>query len=296
MTAATPIPSIGSQEMLVSIYMPTKNRPDLLRRAVASVLNQTHRELELLIVDDGSTDDTPAVLKALAEQDQRIRFFRNERSKGAPFSRNIAISAARGQWITGLDDDDTFMPERVAALLAYWQLLETIGVEFSCIFTQDIYDDGKKISYSNKHGTVAWKDLLEYNVVGNQIFTLTDRLKSCGMFDVDMPAWQDFDLFMRVLKKFGPAKLLDSALYRLSIDERPDRISRSKKERIISAFERLSAKHPEIENWQRQLLFLQVFGSLYSHRPGPADIAKFLTYGWNYANAKRLLRSLVGRY
>jgi glycosyltransferase involved in cell wall biosynthesis len=281
--------------MLVSIYMPTKNRPDLLKRAVASVLNQTHRELELLIVDDGSTDETPAVLDALARQDGRIRHFRNERSRGAPFSRNLAISAARGQWITGLDDDDTFMPGRVSALLAYWKLLEEVGGDFSCIFTQDIYDDGKTLSYSNKQGSVAWKSLLEYNVVGNQIFTLTDRLKACGMFDVDMPAWQDFDLFMRVLKRFGPAKLLDSALYRLSVDDRPDRISRSKKERILSAFERLAAKHPEIDNRLKQLLFLQVFGNLYSHRPGPADIAKFLTYGWNYANAKRLLRSFIGK-
>ena len=279
--------------MLVSIYMPTKNRPDLLRRAVASVLAQTHTNIELLVVDDGSTDDTPAVLQALAEQDKRLRFFRNETSRGAPYSRNLAISAANGQWITGLDDDDTFMPERIASLLAYWQVLEASKAAFSCLYTQDIYDDGHTLVPSQKRGSMGWLDMLEYNVVGNQIFTLTSRVKESGMFDVDMPAWQDLDLFVRVMKQFGPARLLDAALYQLSVDDRPDRISKSKKARIVNAFERISAKHPEVGDTVQQKLFLQVFGKLYGHRPDMNDIKKFISYGWDFSNTKRFVKCFL---
>lgn len=280
--------------MLVSIYMPTKNRPDLLRRAVASVLAQTHQNIELLVVDDGSTDNTPAVLKELAEQDARLRYFRNETSRGAPFSRNLAITAATGQWITGLDDDDTFMPERIASLLAYWQLLEASKAAFSCLYTQDIYDDSHTLVPSQKRGSFGWLDMLEYNVVGNQIFTLTSRVQQSGMFDVDMPAWQDLDMFVRVMKQFGPARLLDAALYQLSVDDRPDRISQSKKAKIVNAFERISAKHPEVDNAVRQKLFLQVFGKLYGHRPDLQDSLRFFSYGWDFHNTKRFVRHLIG--
>lgn len=279
--------------MLVSIYMPTKNRPDLLRRAVASVLNQTHSNVELIVVDDGSTDDTPEVLKTLAVQDSRLRFFRNETSRGAPFSRNLAIAAAQGQWITGLDDDDIFMPDRIAALLSCWQLLERSKVAFSCLYTQDVYDDGKTLVPSQKRGSIEWLDMLEFNVVGNQIFTLTNRLRECGMFDVDMPAWQDLDLFLRVLKKFGTARLLDAGLYQLSVDDRPDRISKSKKAKIINAFERISAKHPEAGNAAIQKLFLQVFGKLYGHRPDMQDFSRFMSYGWNFPNTKRFMKCFL---
>jgi glycosyltransferase involved in cell wall biosynthesis len=273
--------------MLVSIYMPTRNRADLVQRAAASVLTQTHRDIELLIVDDGSTDDTPAVLQAMANADPRVRIFRNEQSRGAPYSRNVAIGAATGAWITGIDDDDTFMPERIAALLAHWKLLESLGAEFSCLYTQDLYDNGQTSTPSSKRGTIFWHDLLEYNSVGNQIFCPIERLRGAGMFDTEMPAWQDLDVFIRVLKKFGPGRLLDAPLYRLNVDDRPDRISLSKKDKIVAAFERLSAKHPEADPRLRQALFLQAFGKLYGHRPDVKDTLRFFSFGWNFPNARR---------
>lgn len=281
---------------LVSVYMPTRDRATLAQRAALSVLDQTHSEIELLVVDDGSTDDTPNVLGTLAAQDNRVRLFRNEASKGAPFSRNVAISEARGEWITGIDDDDVFAPERVEALLGYWKVLERAGVQFSCLYTQDVYDSGEHVSRSSKRGDVTWLDLLEYNTVGNQIFTLTERVRICGMFDVGMPAWQDLDLFMRITKRYGPAKLLDAALYTLNLENRSDRISKSKKQRIIDAFVRLSSKHPEITGVGRQKLFLQVFGRLYGHRPDMRDVKTFLACGWDYRNTRRFLGLLLRRF
>jgi glycosyltransferase involved in cell wall biosynthesis len=269
--------------------MPTKDRASLVRRAALSVLGQTHRDIELLVVDDGSTDETPSILTKLAAEDRRVRIFRNEVSRGAPFSRNLAISAATGNWITGIDDDDLFAPTRVEALLSYWTLLEVAGVDFACLYTQDLYDDGQSVSRSAKRGDVSWLDLFEYNTVGNQIFTLTERIRNCGMFDLSMPAWQDLDLFIRIMKRYGPAKLLDAPLYTVSIEDRPDRISRSNKQRIINAYDCLSQKYPEIAGGSRQKLFLQVFGRLYGHRPSLWDLKTFLSNGWDFQNARRFL-------
>ena len=103
--------------MLVSIYLPTRNREALLRRAINSVLTQTYTTLELIVVDDGSTDGTHTYLDTVRTGDSRIQVIRNEVSLGAPLSRNLAIRAARGEFITGLDDDDYFHPQRLATLV-----------------------------------------------------------------------------------------------------------------------------------------------------------------------------------
>jgi glycosyltransferase involved in cell wall biosynthesis len=279
--------------MLVSVYMPTRNRHDVMAVAVNSVLTQTYADLELLVVDDGSVDSTPDLLAQMAASDRRLRVFRNDSSRGAPYSRNLAISSASGYWITGIDDDDAFHPARLAAFVSYWQTLERAGGGFSCIYSQDVYDHGTHESETRKQGNLQWHDLFEFNVIGNQAFTLTERLRAVGMFDVDMPAWQDLDIFVRLLQKYGPARLLDLPLYTVSLIDRPDRISRQRKERILTAFDRLSAKHPQASRQQIQSLFLQVFGDLYGFRPDAADVRRFMSYGWNRANIRRFAKALL---
>src|ERR1700722_18236400 len=106
--------------MLVSIYLPTKNREALLRRAVESVLTQSYTTLELIVVDDGSTDGTRRYLETVRTADSRVRVIRNETSLGAPLSRNLAIRDARGEFIAGLDDDDRVHPHRIASLVGEW--------------------------------------------------------------------------------------------------------------------------------------------------------------------------------
>jgi glycosyltransferase involved in cell wall biosynthesis len=109
--------------MLVSIYMPTKNRLDMLKAAVESVRNQSYENVELIVVDEASTDGTAEYLKSISEVDSRIKVFRNEISRGACYARNIAIRASNGEFITGLDDDDEFKCNHISALVDYWYLL-----------------------------------------------------------------------------------------------------------------------------------------------------------------------------
>lgn len=276
---------------LVTIYMPTRNRRDLLERAVESVLTQTWPHLELIVVDDGSTDDTAAWLTQRARRDARLKPIHHEQSRGAPASRNEAILAGRGEFVTGLDDDDYFHPQRIERLVQYWQMLKADGTPFSCLYTHDIYvHDEDDMRMSRKPPKVNCTDLYFYNTIGNQIFTRREWFIDAGLFDEHMPAWQDMDAFIRVLREFGPALLLDEPLQYLSLDPRPDRISVGSRERFMAAYKRLAAK-PYASPRLRQGLFLQMFGSRFYF--GPADIGEFFSHGLHLRNMKRLVRVLA---
>lgn len=277
--------------MLVSIYLPTKNREALLRRAVESVLTQSYTTLELIVVDDGSIDGTPNYLDTVRAADSRIRVIRNETSLGAPLSRNLAIAHAQGEFITGLDDDDYFHPQRIAAFVGEWQLHEQIGERFSCLFSQEVAERGGERAASVRPGSVRWEDLFFGNVIGNQIFTRRDTLIAAGLFDKEMPAWQDLDLFIRVLKHSGPAKLVDAALYYMNLEPRPDRISVGSNARILRAYHTLAAKWQDCPRLMRQALYLQTFRH-YGIKPGPLDLLAFLRMGLHL----RTLKTLAGIY
>src|ERR1043165_8142510 len=98
-------PDHGQDVARVSVYMPTKNRRAIASEAIESVLNQSYPNIEQIIVNDGSTDDTFEYREALAQRDSRVTVIHNEQSIGAPRSRNRAIERASGEFITGLDDD-----------------------------------------------------------------------------------------------------------------------------------------------------------------------------------------------
>src|SRR6185436_1915261 len=96
---------------LVSVIIPTLNRPVFLQAALRSVLCQTSKDFEVLVVDDGSTIDVFPILKGL--DDGRIRYFRHESNRGEAAARNTGIRNARGAYVAFLDDDDEWLPEKL---------------------------------------------------------------------------------------------------------------------------------------------------------------------------------------
>src|SRR5690606_21493496 len=107
---------------LVTVYIPTYNRLNLLRLAVVSVLNQDYENIELIVVDDGSSDGTVEFLSVLSAKESGVRYLVNEKNAGACVSRNRAIEIARGEFVTGLDDDDYFFPERIRLFVEAWKM------------------------------------------------------------------------------------------------------------------------------------------------------------------------------
>ena len=245
---------------LVSVYMPTHDRVEWMTRAVASVLGQSHRELELIVIDDGSSDATWERLQGLAAADARLRIARNETAQGAPASRNRALSMARGEFATGLDDDDHFREDRIALFVEAWQRLSDAGESMSCLYSQQMTVCGGREEAGHRPDRVTWEQLFRSNHVGNQVYTRTAWLLELGGFDPGMPAWQDLDLFIRLLQQRGPARCVDEPTYYMNVDDRPDRISKAPRERIEAAFRRLEAKQRHVPAHLRQSLFTQLFG------------------------------------
>lgn len=102
--------------MIISCVIPTKNRSGLLSEAIKSIVNQTYKDWELIIVDDGSTDNTYEVCKDFSDIDSRIKYFKNP-GKGGAAARNYGISKSAGEYIAFLDDDDISLPHRFESQL-----------------------------------------------------------------------------------------------------------------------------------------------------------------------------------
>jgi len=279
--------------MLVSVYLPTRNRVNLLCNAVASVLNQTYREIELIVVNDASTDDTIDFLQQKSKADPRLIYFNNSTARGAPASRNFAIAKANGVFVTGLDDDDEFLPERISAFVDYWMLLMNRGVRPACLFGQETWvRNGEPYLVTQRRGSVAADDLFESNLVGNHIFAPKSHYVDVGMFDELLPAWQDMDLFIRILSRFGRAHLLDMPTYLYDHSPRTDRIS-TRAISVRNAADILITKHAANFPRKSQQLFLQAFGDHYKIRPNIVDWVRFCRWGFWPKGMFRLLRATI---
>lgn len=103
---------------LVSIIVPVYNRKDLLPRTLASVINQTYKNLEIIVVDDGSSDDIKSVVDSF--NDARIKYVRHTENKGLPSARNTGLKTASGDFIAFLDSDDEYLPEKTAKQIRYF--------------------------------------------------------------------------------------------------------------------------------------------------------------------------------
>jgi len=221
----------------VSVYIPTHNRANLLKKAVQSVLGQSYKDIEIIIVDDGSTDHTSLVIAQLQKQNNNIIVLRNETPKGAAFSRNLAIKNASGYFITGLDDDDQFLPNRIRDFIEHSN--DDYG---SFLFTNYSEFDGRVITKNlPRKLNITFVDIKKRNYIGNQIFITRSKLMRSNCFDEKLLAWEDYDLWFRLINKFGTAKVINNHSYLLNTENNRLRITNSSN--ITLAAEQFIEKH-----------------------------------------------------
>lgn len=114
--------------MDVSVVIPALNAEKTIARAIESALNQTLREIEVIVVDDGSEDRTAAIVSEIVSRDARVHLIRHSTRQGVSAARNVAIEAAQGEWIAMLDSDDWFAPQRLQCLIEHARIHGFDGV------------------------------------------------------------------------------------------------------------------------------------------------------------------------
>ncbi|MCY3864790.1 MAG: glycosyltransferase family 2 protein, partial [Chloroflexi bacterium] len=113
---------------LVSVVMPVYNREIFVAEAIESILEQTFSDFEFVIVDDGSQDRSPEIIRQYERRDDRIRFLAFKQNKGKAAAKNFGIEAAQGQYIAGMDSDDVSLPQRLEKQVEFLRANPDIGV------------------------------------------------------------------------------------------------------------------------------------------------------------------------
>ena len=190
-------------ENLVSMIIPTYNRSKLLRRAVESVLAQTYRPLELVVVDDGSSDDTPAVLESLRPAVEaagvKATFVRKPNG-GLGRARQAGVEASSGRWFGWLDDDDTIASTKTAKQVA--RLLETGADACCCYLThvtatgRDRHPSGKKTLLTGLNPAAYLRGTMYAHI--NSMLIRRDLFAAVGEFDPDLRLSQDVEWCARL--------------------------------------------------------------------------------------------------
>lgn len=194
---------------MVSVIIPTFNRRKLLLEAVDSVLKQTFCDLELIVVDDGSTDDT--VDRVLGLRDSRLRLIQQSR-RGVSSARNRGIDAAAYSWIAFLDSDDLWMPAKLE------KQLETLrrNPEYPAVYTNEIWiRRGVRVNpgkVHRKHGGWIFSYCLPRCIVSPSSILLNRGLfDRFGKFSESLPVCEDYDLWLRMSSR-KPFFYLDEPL------------------------------------------------------------------------------------
>jgi glycosyltransferase involved in cell wall biosynthesis len=181
--------------MRISVIIPTYNRAQVLGRAIQSVLNQTLPAQEIIVVDDGSSDNTPALMADSFPQCTYLQ----QPNLGVSAARNRGIEAASGDWLAFLDSDDEWLAGK---LEAQRDMLER-QPELKICHTEEIWiRNGKRVNQMHKHaksgGYIFQKCLALCVISPSSVIIHRSLLDSVGNFDEQLPACEDYDLWLRI--------------------------------------------------------------------------------------------------
>lgn len=200
-------------DSLVSVIIPTHNRLNFLQEAINSVLKQSHRHWELIVVDDGSDDGTWEFLQTLKENHSNhlIKIFRQENQGPGP-SRNLGVQYARGELLAFLDSDDTWLPEKLSVQVEFMRQ----NSDYQLCQTEEIWiRKGVRVNPKNKHqkpsGWIFEKCLALCLISPSAVMLRKSFFQALSGFDPEFPVCEDYELWLRATLK-SPVKTLEAAL------------------------------------------------------------------------------------
>jgi glycosyltransferase involved in cell wall biosynthesis len=197
----------------VTVVVPTRNRAPVLVATLTTILGQELVDLRLVVVDEGSTDETPGLLADLAARDERVCIVRHDEPRGLPAARNAGLSVATTEWVAFCDDDDLWAPDKLASQLA---ALGAAGGGWSC--TGSVLVDFHLDVIGHQRLEVGDDHLLErlrhMNVIpggGSSVVVGTELLRDLGGFDESLRSSEDWDCWFRLAER-GPVEVVDRPL------------------------------------------------------------------------------------
>ena len=219
----------------VSVIIPTYNRANLVDKAIKSVLSQTYQDFEIIVIDDGSTDNTEEIIRGF--KDKRVKYIKKyKKNRGISATRNIGIKVARGKYIASLDSDDEWLPDKLDKQI---KILQDGPPELGVVYSNSCYIDesGKNINKLPKPKKLEgyiYEDLLGGNYVGTPSTVLIRKecFHRVGLFDDLLNAQADWDMWIRIAKYYRFALIkIPLVKYRLHSDQ----LSKNLGVKIISA-------------------------------------------------------------
>ena len=197
-----------SRKPLVSVIIPTYNRGWILREAVDSVLAQDYTDFELIVVDDGSTDDTREILDSYGQD----LFVFQQPNKGVSAARNRGLAESRAQLVAFLDSDDLWLPQKLTRQVEFFTINPAALI---CQTEETWVRDGVRVNPKKRHhkfsGMIFKPSLALCLVSPSAVMIRKSLFDTVGLFDDSLPACEDYDLWLRVSCRY-PVFLIDEPL------------------------------------------------------------------------------------
>lgn len=180
---------------LVSIVLPTYNGARYLRRSIDSCLNQTYKNVELVIVDDGSSDETPQIIKSYS--DNRIKYIRYTDNKGLPNALNIGFANSDGNYLTWTSNDNEYIPIAIEEMVTYLKKNKNLDIVYTDCWLRDLDTNSMELHVMPE---------ITHPALENQVgacFLYTRRVyETVGYYNPKYRLVEDYDYWIRVIKKF----------------------------------------------------------------------------------------------
>jgi glycosyltransferase involved in cell wall biosynthesis len=226
----------------VSVVIPTYNRANVLGSAIRSVLNQDYQDFEIIVVDDGSTDDTEQVVTAVDKP--QIKYIRHEENRGPAAARNTGIGSARGRYIAFQDSDDQWVPQKLGHQV---QVIEAASGRVGAVYTGFWRVKNGNKTYEPRRREKSEGDIHKELLRGNFLGTPTILVKrecfgSAGLFDEKLFHLEDWEAWLRISRHYE-FRLIDEGL--VECFETPDSLS-TNLSTLIEAHEYILGKHHEM--------------------------------------------------
>ena len=219
---------------LISVLLSVYNDDENIKKSIDSILSQSYKNIELLVIDDGSTDHTNEILNSI--KDTRLKIFRNEENLGLTKCLNILIKKSQGQILARQDSDDISLPTR---LEVQYSLLNKSQLD-ACT-TRAFIKNTKKTIPKFSH-LLPIKFVIKYKnpFIHGTLMVKKNAVLDIGMYDENIKYAQDYKLFIELLKKNYKIKILKSKLYILNME---NNISSLKKEEQHSFFRKIQKEN-----------------------------------------------------